>query len=113
MVPIASAPARSRFPPRRGAGEIWPVPDSRAALRTRHAREGRHPTRAALWLLGCMPPWSRSHDSGEVFPIEVDGVLCITLMTFAHDDEEGGGRYYSVDGFDLSDGLRAAIGSGE
>jgi hypothetical protein len=56
--------------------------------------------------------------SGELFRVEVDGELKLTRMEFRHfmGPLKGGeyrgrhGEYYSVDGFDLADGLRAAIG---
>lgn len=47
--------------------------------------------------------------SGETFRVEVDGELKPTRMEFAH-GERGGGAYYSVDGYDLPSGLRAAVG---
>jgi hypothetical protein len=46
--------------------------------------------------------------SGEVFRVEVVGELRVTRMEHQH-----GEGYYSVDGFPLHDGMRAAIGSGE
>jgi hypothetical protein len=46
--------------------------------------------------------------SGELFRVEVDGELRLTRME--HLWSEG---YYSVDGYKLRDGMRAAIGSGE
>ena len=48
--------------------------------------------------------------SGELFRVEVDGKLEVTYMEFAHDGQ-GGGEYYSIDGYHLGDGLRAAIGT--
>jgi hypothetical protein len=48
--------------------------------------------------------------SGDIFRVEADGVLRVTRMEYAHGF---GGNYYSVDGYALRDGLRAAIGSGE
>jgi len=50
--------------------------------------------------------------SGELFRVEVDGELKPTRMEYAHNGR-GGGEYYSVDGYELRGGLRAAIGSGE
>jgi len=48
--------------------------------------------------------------SGEVFRIEVDGVLRITCME--HDpDGDPDGAYHSIDGYELRDGIRAAIGA--
>jgi hypothetical protein len=46
--------------------------------------------------------------SGELFRVEVAGVkgLQLTRMEYDHADR----RYYSVDGYLLRDGLRAAIG---
>jgi hypothetical protein len=41
--------------------------------------------------------------SGELFRVEVDGELKLTRMEY----DEG---YYSIDGYPLRDGLRAAIG---
>jgi hypothetical protein len=46
--------------------------------------------------------------SGELFCIEVDGELCVTRMEELY--FEG---YFSVDGYPLRNGMRAAIGSGE
>jgi hypothetical protein len=46
--------------------------------------------------------------SGDVFRVEVDGELKITRMEWAHGER---GWYYSVDGYQLRDGLRAAIGA--
>ena len=48
--------------------------------------------------------------SGEVFRVEVDGKLALTRMAFAS-ARRGGGEYYSVDGFELRNGLRAATGA--
>jgi hypothetical protein len=45
--------------------------------------------------------------SGELFRVEVGGELKPTRMEYCQ--EEPGG-YYSVDGYPLRDGLRAAIG---
>jgi hypothetical protein len=47
--------------------------------------------------------------SGDRFLIEVAGKLHLTRMEFRH-LPGGGGAYYSVDGYPLRDGLRAAIG---
>ena len=47
--------------------------------------------------------------SGELFRVEVDGKLEVTRMEFAHADR-GDGEYYSVDGYHLANGMRAAIG---
>jgi hypothetical protein len=44
--------------------------------------------------------------SGKLFRIEVDGELKLTRLEYSH----AGRRYYSVDGYPLRDGLRAAIG---
>jgi hypothetical protein len=46
--------------------------------------------------------------SGELFRVEVDGELRVTRMEELY--SEG---YYSVDGYPLRDGMRAAIGSGK
>jgi hypothetical protein len=46
--------------------------------------------------------------SGELFRVEV-GELKITRMEFAHGQP---GEYYSVDGYRLTNGLRAAIREG-
>jgi len=48
--------------------------------------------------------------SGDVFRVEIDGELKITRMEWAHGER---GRYYSVDGYLLREGLRAAIGAEE
>jgi Domain of unknown function (DUF5348) len=51
--------------------------------------------------------------SGELFRVEVDGELQITRMEFRH-RERGVAQlagYYSVDGIELRNGLRAAIGA--
>jgi hypothetical protein len=45
--------------------------------------------------------------SGELFRVEVGGELMVTRMEFAHGQP---GEYYSVDGYRLLNGLRAAIG---
>jgi hypothetical protein len=50
--------------------------------------------------------------SGELFRVEVDGELKLTRMEFRH-GARGGGEYYSIDGYELRSGMRAAIGSGE
>lgn len=47
--------------------------------------------------------------SGELFRIEVDSVLHVRPMEYAHD----GRGYYAVGGPELRSGMRAAIGSGE
>jgi hypothetical protein len=57
-----------------------------------------------------------------VFRVEVDGAahLKITRMDFWHfggprkgrEYREGPGEYYSVEGYELRDGLRAALGDG-
>jgi hypothetical protein len=59
-------------------------------------------------------------NSGDNFLIEVDGLpdLKLTRMEFWHfsgplkgrEYRDGPGEYYSVDGYHLRDGLRAAIG---
>jgi hypothetical protein len=49
--------------------------------------------------------------------VEVDGVLRVTRMEFWHhggplkgrEYKSGPGEYYSVDGYELRDGLRAAF----
>jgi len=46
---------------------------------------------------------------GELFRIEVAGELKLTRMEYRH-LPGGDGAYYSVDGYPLRDGLRAAIG---
>jgi hypothetical protein len=61
-------------------------------------------------------------DNGEWFRVEVDGAadLKLTRMEFWHfggplkrrEYREGRGEYYSVEGYELRDGLRAAIGNG-
>jgi hypothetical protein len=43
--------------------------------------------------------------SGELFCVEVDGELQLTRM-----ESTANGRYYTIDGYPLRDGLRAAIG---
>ena len=45
--------------------------------------------------------------SGEVFRVEVSGELMVTRMEFQPGQP---GEYYSVDGYRLLNGLRAAIG---
>jgi hypothetical protein len=47
--------------------------------------------------------------SGELFRVEVAGELRLTRMEYRH-LPGGDGAYYSVDGYPLHDGLRAAIG---
>jgi hypothetical protein len=49
--------------------------------------------------------------SGELFRVKVGGVLRVTQMEYRHFDS-GGGEYYSIDGHELRDGMRAAIGAG-
>jgi hypothetical protein len=60
--------------------------------------------------------------SGEVFRVEVDGKLQITRMEYRHFDDDPirhrqsrgkPGEYYSVDGFELRSGMRAAIGESD
>ena len=46
--------------------------------------------------------------SGDVFRVEIGGELKVTRMEWAHGER---GRYYSVDGYQLCEGLRAAIGA--
>lgn len=48
--------------------------------------------------------------SGEVFHVEVAGVLRTTRMEFAHGDR--GSCYYSVDGYAFRNGLRVATYTG-
>jgi hypothetical protein len=51
--------------------------------------------------------------NGELFRIEVPGYvnLKLTRMEFRHiPGHVSGGEYYSVDGFHLADGMRAAVG---
>ena len=52
--------------------------------------------------------------SGELFRVEVEGAkeLQLTRMEYRH-LPGGDGAYYSVDGYPLRDGLRAAIGGYE
>ena len=45
--------------------------------------------------------------SGDLFHIEVAGKLHLTRMEFRHSPRRG---YYTVGGYPLRDGLRAAIG---
>ena len=47
--------------------------------------------------------------SGELFRIEVDGELKVTRMEFKYSAVQLKG-YYSVDGYHLRNGARAAIG---
>jgi hypothetical protein len=47
--------------------------------------------------------------SGELFRVEVAGELQLTRMEYSRDR----GGYYSIDGYELRDGLRAAIDGGE
>jgi hypothetical protein len=46
--------------------------------------------------------------SGDVFRVEVDGQLKRTRMEWARGRS---GRYYSVEGYPLRSGMRAAIGA--
>jgi hypothetical protein len=48
--------------------------------------------------------------SGERFRVEVDGELKPTRMEYQRGNP---GEYYSVDGYRLLNGLRAAIGGGD
>ena len=52
--------------------------------------------------------------SGEPFRVEVDGAkeLQLTRMEYRH-LRRGGGEYFSVDDYQLRDGLRAAVGEQE
>jgi hypothetical protein len=62
-------------------------------------------------------------NSGELFRVEVDGQLEPTCMEYRHFEDPQGrrhtvqpgqpGEYYSVDGYELRDGLRAAIGEAD
>ena len=45
--------------------------------------------------------------SGELFRVQVDGKLQATRMEYRHSQPA---EYYSIDGYQLRDGLRAAIG---
>jgi Domain of unknown function (DUF5348) len=47
--------------------------------------------------------------SGELFRVVVDGMKELQLTRMEHSIAQGG--YYSVDGYPLRDGLRAAFGS--
>jgi hypothetical protein len=47
--------------------------------------------------------------SGELFRVEVGGELQLTRMEYSRDR----GGYYSIDGYELRDAIRAAIDSGE
>jgi hypothetical protein len=47
--------------------------------------------------------------TGDLFRLEVDGELKVTRMQFQHSGPTG--EYYSVDGYRLLNGLRAAIGA--
>ena len=49
--------------------------------------------------------------SGDVFQVEVKGVLKPTRMEFAHGERGRPGQYYSIDGFELRTGMRAAVGA--
>lgn len=44
--------------------------------------------------------------SGDLFRVEVNGRLKPTRMEYRHGDVPG---YYSIDGFELHNGMRAAI----
>jgi hypothetical protein len=44
--------------------------------------------------------------------VEVSGAMKQTRMELRH-HKSGGGEYYSVDGYNLAIGLRAAIGAGD
>jgi hypothetical protein len=46
--------------------------------------------------------------SGELFRVDVDGELRFTRMEHLY-----GEGYFSIDGYKLRDGMRAAIGVGE
>lgn len=50
--------------------------------------------------------------SGELFRVEVGSLMKPTRMEYAHGEEGGGaeGTYYSVHGYALRDGLKAAMG---
>ena len=54
--------------------------------------------------------------TGEVFMIEVPGAypeMRRTRMGLMHHEGGDGGEYYSVHGYRLADGLRAALGAGD
>jgi hypothetical protein len=67
---------------------------------------------SGLWAV-CRP-WRPpvQIESGNVFRVDVDGDLKLMQMGYRH-FAGGGGEYYSVNGFKLRNGLRAAIGTGE
>jgi hypothetical protein len=54
---------------------------------------------------------------GEVFRVEVNGRLRATRMEFRHHSKPAPngepGKYYSIDDYQLREGMRAAIGRGE
>ena len=87
-------------------------PDSASVLRMQPS--GR-------WAICCPGRDPMEITSGEVFRVEVDGELKVTRMEFRHFSgplkgrEHRGqpGEYYSVDGYWLRDGLRAALGAGD
>jgi hypothetical protein len=68
---------------------------------------------SGLWAV-CRPRFAPVEiASGDVFMIEVPGAypeMQRTRMEYLN-HEGGGGEYYSVDGYHLRDGLRAAIGA--
>lgn len=48
--------------------------------------------------------------SGELFRVEVNGLMKPTRMEYAHGPGPGEGQYVSVHGYTLEEGLKASIG---
>jgi hypothetical protein len=67
-------------------------------------------TPSGRWVVDRPGRWPVEITSGEPFRVEVDGEIRLTRMEFRHFNG-GGGEYYSVHGYPLRDGLRAAFGA--
>jgi len=72
-------------------------------------KEGILRKQASGRWVGC-PPGRQPVEikSGKLFRVEVDGVLRVTRMRYT--PRRG---YYSADGYELRDGMRAAIGASD
>src|SRR5262249_23705941 len=89
-----------------------PLPP-RSGLEARsHEREGRHVAHDGIWPVAVCRPGREPVEirSGELSRVEVGGKgLHLTRMEYDPADRQ----YYSIDGYPLRDGLRAAIGGYE
>ena len=81
-------------------------------LRLRDEKEGILRMQASGQWAVCRPGREPVEiTSGDTFRVEVLGAkeLRLTRMEFRHCDRDGG-EYFSIDGYQLRDGLRAALG---